>query len=171
MKIFIIGMPGAGKTSFAKKWANHIGWKHIDTDDLIEEKHELSVSQIIENMGEAFFRGQEFIIIDEINQNQKDSLIVSCGGGLPCFGNQMEVLLRSGLVIYLDTPLEFILRNLENETDKRPLLKGEKLKQLLEQIYKKRKGVYCRAHLSFVNFSGKTGDLFTKEGNLCTKPL
>ena len=106
--LYLIGFSGVGKTSIGKKFAKKINLKFVDTDELIENKYQKSIDKIFSEHGE-FFRTIESNILKEI----KHIDIVACGGGLPCFNNNMKLINRLGTSIYLKASANEILKRLK----------------------------------------------------------
>lgn len=153
-RVFLVGFMGVGKTSLGKKLANKLHYEFIDTDMLIEKKMGISVNEVFQLHGETHFRKLEKELLDELGD--KKNVVVSTGGGLPCFNHLMDVLLHSGLVIWLDVPEHIILSRVQNAKEERPLLKNKTDKELIQYINEKlteRSEVYSRAHIRFENMS------------------
>ena len=133
--IFINGMPGSGKTKFGKKLANAIEWNFIDLDNFITQESGLSPAQWISNHGEPRFREIEKEHLIKLVNLEKH--VVSCGGGTPCFFNNLELMQENGLTIYLEMNPKALLSRI-NQGDglsKRPLLNNSKL-SLLDELQK-----------------------------------
>ena len=127
---------GAGKSTVGKKFANKLGWEWIDLDQLIEESEKRSIPDIFEEEGELAFREiEERYLKDLVN---RQNLIVSTGGGTPCFLNNMDWMMDNGLTLYIKLPPGALLRRLINAKDKnaRPLIKGKTDKELFAYIVK-----------------------------------
>ncbi|WP_462252766.1 shikimate kinase [Ekhidna sp.] len=138
-KIFLIGLPGAGKTTMGLDLSVHLGIQFVDLDQDIEKDLKLSVSDIFEQKGEAHFRQLEKHQLDKVI-GDLDSFVMATGGGTPCFFDNLEIMKRAGQVIYIDTPISEIEKRLVLDTT-RPLMKSNSLKDL----YRKRKGWYNQA--------------------------
>jgi shikimate kinase len=117
--IILLGFMGVGKTSIGKKLSKQLNWKFIDTDKLIEKKNGLSILEIFKQFGEDFFREQEKEILNEIAS--LENVVVSVGGGLPCFFDNMDRLNNIGTTVYLKLEPEFIVQRLLESKIKRPL--------------------------------------------------
>lgn len=130
MKIYIIGMPGSGKTTVGKKLALSLECKYIDLDHLIEEKTLMYIDNMIEEEGETFFRDQETKIL-QFADKLEGNIVISTGGGIVVRKENKKYM--NGLKIYLDTKIDLITERLKNDYD-RPLLKT----QTLESIYEDR---------------------------------
>ena len=137
---------GSGKSYWGHIWALNEGYSYYDLDAEIEKAFELPVEQIFEKHGEEKFREMERYHLRKVETRQK--MLVSCGGGTPCFFDNMEWMKKHGLVIYLKASPEFILEKVLDETEKRPLLKKVNPSELLffiEQKLREREPVYLLA--------------------------
>ena len=149
MKIFVIGFMGVGKTKFGKKLARKINHNFFDLDNLIEKSLNCSIEYIFEEYGENFFREKETIILKEFIESH-DNFVLSCGGGTPCFNNNMNFMNEKGITIFLELPAEIIYNRLINAKKKRPLLKnysGTELLNKISEIFDKRILFYLKANI------------------------
>jgi shikimate kinase len=117
--IILLGFMGVGKTSIGKKLSKQLNWKFLDTDKLIEKKIGLPIPEIFNQLGEDFFREQEREILNEIAS--LENVVVSVGGGLPCFFDNMDRLNEIGTTVYLKLEPEFIVQRLLESKINRPL--------------------------------------------------
>jgi shikimate kinase len=158
-KIALIGFMGSGKTTHGRKLARRMGYHFADTDVMIEEKSGKTIAQIFESSGEEGFRNLESEILKETLQRNK--LVLSTGGGLPCYGNNMDVLLENFTVIYLDmnTPA-LASRLLQSKNKNRPVISGfsgDALIHRIHEILQHRLPHYQQAHIQ-VEGTGLTTD-------------
>lgn len=135
MKIFLIGFMGSGKSYWARHLAENLQLPLIDIDEEIEKKAGVSIAEIFSQKGEMYFRNMEQEMLKELVQ--KDSLLLSCGGGLPCFNDNMALMNQHGLTIWLDPPVEVMAERLKRKKYKRPLLKDLSDGQLTEFVTNK----------------------------------
>ncbi|MEO5650658.1 MAG: shikimate kinase [Ginsengibacter sp.] len=145
--IFLIGFMGSGKSYWGKIWAKGNGLSFHDLDAHIEQAFEMTIEQIFEKQGEEKFREIERYYLRKF-ENKKGCLI-SCGGGTPCFFDNMEWMQQNGKIIYLKASDQYILKRVIDETAKRPLLKEVNSSELLFFIQKKlreREPFYNKAH-------------------------
>lgn len=137
MKVFLIGMPGCGKTSLGKIAAQNLKIEFTDTDSEIEKRAGTDISTIFEQKGEDFFRTLETEVLkDEIKKS--GNRIISTGGGIVVREENIEILQNSGAeVIFIDRHPELIAKGTDNS--KRPLIKDntEAVFKLYDQRYKK----------------------------------
>lgn len=134
MKIFLIGYMLCGKSTIGRKLAKKLGYDFSDTDKMIENKYHLSVEKIFEQYGEQTFRILEKEILKEIKS--LDNIVIATGGGLPCFGNNMNALKQMGRTIYLKMSPKSIIARHKISKRPRPLLKGKDDEQLLDFVTK-----------------------------------
>lgn len=150
-KIVLIGMPGSGKTKLAKRLSNKLHYTLIDTDFEIEQNESLSIQEIFSQKGEMYFRKLEHELLKNLLIDDKPKVIAT-GGGLPCFHDNMSLLLGNAIVIYIDVPLNTLYQRIASATH-RPLL-GKVSIEKLTQLYEQRKNIYKSAH-HIIPFDGK----------------
>jgi len=147
-RIFLVGFMGSGKSSIGKKLARLLHFDFFDTDAEIERKTDKSISQIFETEGETFFREQERTLITELVQ--KNNIVVSTGGGLPCFFDNMQQMKQAGLTIYFRAMPNMLKQRIINSKNKRPLLDNlsdEELTAHIAQLLHQRESDYRQSHL------------------------
>lgn len=146
IRIALIGYMGAGKTTVGRALAKTLGVPFYDLDWYIESRMRLSVSQIFAQRGEEGFRKIEHNMLHEVAEFE--DVVISCGGGTPCFFDNMDYLNRQADTIYLKTPPEVLLQHLNMGRRERPLLMGLKPEEKLDFIsrqLKEREQFYLRA--------------------------
>ena len=146
MKIYIIGFMGVGKSTIGRKIANRLNYSFIDTDYSIENKTGLKTSEIFEKYGEAHFRKLEQ---EELIKTTKiENAVISCGGGLPCFFDNMQIINENGISLYIKLSPQSIKTRLINSKKKRPLLETiayDDLPKFIEELLLKREIFYNQA--------------------------
>ncbi len=131
-KIFLVGYMGCGKSTLARRLANRIGWQFVDTDSEAERLEGASVSDIFCYEGEEHFRRLEREIIDRLISSS-EPMIISTGGGLPIWSDNMERMNSSGLTIFIDRSAQSIASRLSPYgRQRRPRLRGLSDEQLVE---------------------------------------
>ncbi len=133
MKIYLIGMPGSGKTTIAIKLAKALGYDYCDLDGIIEKDAHMFIEEIIEKYGEEKFRELETEALGKCPDDNRN-YIIACGGGIVT--QQRNKALMNGVKIYLDTDIEIIKKRLELDYQ-RPLLKKKTLDQLFDERFLK----------------------------------
>lgn len=146
--VFLIGYMGSGKSTIGRKLADELGWQFIDTDIFIEARFRQRVSDMFDSVGEAVFRRRERVVIEELAGMQ--DCVIATGGGLPCYNNNMELLLTSGLTVYLSASDEALTKRLELCKRTRPSIRhksGEELLVHVEEAMRVRRPIYNQARL------------------------
>jgi shikimate kinase len=147
-KIFLIGLPGSGKTTLGKQLAQSLKLPFVDLDKAIESAAGKKVEEIFKELGEPGFRKLESETLNKYCQ-QSENFVMATGGGAPCFDNNIEVMKKSGAVIFLDVPPKTISERIIHEVAHRPILKHEtpdSLKDRIEFLRSQRIGFYKQAH-------------------------
>jgi len=125
---------GVGKTSKGRKLAKRLGIRFADMDVLIEEEIGMSVQEIFNTKGEAWFREKEREVLHELG-NSPENMVISTGGGVPCFYDNMCFINETGFSVYLQMSPEALVRRLTRSNKPvRPLLKDKTETELLEFI-------------------------------------
>lgn len=148
MKIYLIGMPGCGKSTFGRKAAEQLDMNFIDLDTEIINYRQKSINDIFEQEGEPSFRKIESKLLKSITAD-KDHFIMATGGGAPCFFDNMEFMNSHGITFYIDTSIALLLERLSLKgINKRPLLKkmgSENLEPGLKDKLNERLPFYTKA--------------------------
>ena len=145
-RIVLIGYMGSGKTTVGKALAKDIGLPFYDLDWYIESRMRKKVSQIFAEQGEEGFRRIERNMLHEVAEFE--DVVISCGGGTPCFFDNIDYLNQQAQVIYLKATPEVLHKHLLMGKGDRPLLKGKSPEQLIQFIreqLEKREPFYAKA--------------------------
>jgi|TARA_B110000305_G_C19245527_1_gene542118 shikimate kinase len=124
--VYLIGFMGSGKTTISKLLANKLQLPFYDTDHEIEKNENRSISDIFKKEGELYFRKLETEVLKSINQNS----IIACGGGLPIYNNNMELINSKGISIYLKASVNILFNRLKKEKESRPLINSKTNEEL-----------------------------------------
>lgn len=149
MKIFLIGFMGSGKTTLGRLLADELQTSFIDLDERIERDQGMSVSRIFAEKGEDFFRELEASVLRNIVSGEND-FVMACGGGTPCFHQNMAFMNKEGIPVWLDTPREVLAERLLSAPDQRPLISGlsrEQLRTFISERLEQRMQWYGQARL------------------------
>lgn len=122
MLVFLIGFMGCGKSRTGRAIQEEVGLLNVDSDKVIEEAEGMSVAEIFQQKGEDFFRQTEKEYLHSLRTSA--NLLVSAGGGMPCFFDNMSVMNGKGVTVFLNRPKEMVLERLLRKPHKRPLLAG-----------------------------------------------
>ncbi|MCC2548826.1 shikimate kinase [Hymenobacter sp. BT175] len=145
-RLFLIGMPGAGKTTLGRDLAAHLGWPFRDLDEEIIREEGRTVAAIFAEEGEAYFRQREADVLRRLVAELPD-LVLATGGGTPCFHQNLEVLLREGTALYLEVPVAELTRRVSLSAGSRPLLNAANPEDRLRETFAARRQFYERAPL------------------------
>jgi shikimate kinase len=154
--VFLVGFMGCGKTSWGRKLSTALGYEFIDLDHAFEAHAGMTIAEYFTTHGEEAFRKLESDILKQTPYAQ--NTIVSTGGGLPCFFDNMEWMNQHGHTLYIQLSPKALAGRLENAKTPRPVLQGKKGDELVEFITGKlaeREGYYTKAshHISGIDMS------------------
>lgn len=153
MRIFLIGFMGSGKTHWGKQLATQLKIPFFDLDQVIEERENKSITQIFVECGEEAFRIREKETLEDLI-DKNNSMVLSCGGGTPCFFNNIEEMKKFGVVVWLNTHVEIILQRLMKEKSVRPLIKtipDEDMRTYIVRKLNERRMYYEQADVTIDN--------------------
>ena len=146
IRIFLTGYMGAGKTTLGKAFAHKMNIPFIDLDWYIEERFHKTVGELFTERGEAGFRELERNMLHEVAEFE--NVIISCGGGTPCFFDNMEYMNRQAQTVYLKASPDVLFQHLKMGKVERPLLKDkteDEMKQYIRDSLAIREPFYSRA--------------------------
>jgi shikimate kinase len=138
MKIFLIGMPGSGKTTLGNELASHLMVDFVDLDAEIERAEQRSIAEIFREQGEEYFRLVEARLLRDWAASAH-SFVMATGGGAPCFHDGMETINQSGVSIFLDFPVPVLIDRVKKNQE-RPLLLTSTESELRERLESMRQG-------------------------------
>ncbi|TDN40046.1 AAA family ATPase [Hymenobacter sp. UV11] len=153
--LYLIGLPGSGKTTLGRQLAAHYGREFLDLDAAIVAEAGQSIPAIFASEGEAGFRAREAAALRAVAA-RPTPLVVATGGGTPCFHDNVAVLRSSGFLLWLDVPLPELVRRLGRSRTSRPLLAAptspgetpaQALSAHLNRTLAARERFYHQAHL------------------------
>lgn len=143
-------MPGSGKSTWGKKLAKALQYTFVDLDQLIEQQEQFSIEEIFTEKGEEYFRDLEHIyLLKTIVMNH---VVISCGGGTPCYNNNMNFINENGISFYLNGPIKLLVDRVLNSKRQRPMFLGlEKanIEKKMEELLSMRTSFFDQAHYSF----------------------
>jgi shikimate kinase len=133
--IFLVGFMGCGKTTLGRKLASRLGYPFFDLDHILEEQAGMSIAEYFSVFGENAFRQLESEVLKQTAY--PEHAVVSTGGGLPCFFDNMDWMNVHGTTIYIKLPPKTLASRLEQEKHKRPVLNGRNENELIAFIEEK----------------------------------
>lgn len=155
----------SGKSVIGKRLAGYLNLPFYDLDEYIVRECGMSIAEIFRQKGESHFRKTEHELLKQLINIIPKQSVLSVGGGTPCFHENMDLLTKTGLTVYLDATITEIMRNLRSETpEHRPLVLINNLgqKSSLERHMRERASFYALSHLKVPLKSAKNPDLLTK---------
>ena len=148
--VFLVGYMCSGKTTLGRAVCRVSRRHFIDLDVYIENRFHMSVSEIFARRGEDEFRRLERMMLREVGEFE--DVIVACGGGTPCFFDNMEYMNQAGLTVMLDCPRARLHARLCAGRRKRPLiarLSDDELDAFIDEALAKRMPYYSKARHVF----------------------
>ncbi|MDI9320743.1 MAG: shikimate kinase [Phycisphaerales bacterium] len=135
--IYLIGMPGVGKSYWAEQIAVRYALQCVDLDSILEVRTNMRIATFFERYGAAEFRKLERLTLMQVLEVFNCNTVVACGGGTPCFYDNLAQMKTRGNVVYLQSSLSYLFQNLSDGFQDRPLLRlpdwQEKLSEILDQ--------------------------------------
>ena len=149
MKIFLIGFMGCGKTHWGRELGRKLAIPFFDLDEKIEESEGKSIAKIFEEEGEEYFRLIEKDVLHLISESH-ETFVMACGGGTPCFYNNIDFLRKQGVVVWINCSIECLHKRLAADKEHRPLLRqitDAGLKSYIIKKFSNRKIFYQQAQV------------------------
>ncbi len=145
-KFFLIGYMGSGKSTAGEKLASKLNYDFIDLDKWIEAEYEQTIPEIFATKGEEGFRAIEHNSLKSLME--KNNVVIACGGGTPCYYNNMELMNNNGVTVYIKMSVDSLVNRLQNAKVKRPLIENKTEKELhafVSRQLEKREDIYHKA--------------------------
>lgn len=139
---------GSGKSTLGKKLARMLQFDFIDTDKMIEESVGKKIPEIFRQEGEPFFRKREHELLQTLSG--RANVVVSAGGGMPCFEGNISLMKQLGVIVYLEAAPKLLAQRLAKSGQERPLLKGlsgEGLEATIADMLQQRECFYKQADI------------------------
>jgi shikimate kinase len=160
MKIFLIGMMGAGKTTVGKLLADELQIPSLDLDEEIEHVTGKVITDIFEQNGEIYFRQVERDVLSKVIEERKGDFVIAAGGGTPVYHDGLKRMKNAGLVVYLRADVDLLVDRLYHDRNKRPLISTleNNMRQILDNILEYRSSTFEQADL-IVDASNAPADI------------
>ena len=150
VRVFLCGYMGSGKTTLGKSLSKEMNLTFIDLDNFIESRQHKTVKEIFAEVGEAGFRDIERRSLIEVSEYE--DVVISLGGGTPCFFDNMDIINAAGTSVYLKPTEEVLLKRLIKGKHKRPLLADKTDEEILGVIREQlawREPYYLKCKITF----------------------
>ena len=172
--IFLIGYMGSGKTTLGRSVAEKLNMEFVDIDIYIENRYHKTVKELFDEKGEDAFRKIEQAILHETADFE--NVIIACGGGTPCFFDNMDFMNKKGVTFYREVSEDRILTRLTipSAKAKRPLVANktnDEIKKFINEALGKRRSTYEQAHFTFNAEELETIQEIEKSANAFVKVL
>ena len=164
VRIFLTGYMGAGKTTLGKAFARKLNVPFIDLDWYIEERFHKTVGELFTERGEAGFRELERNMLHEVAEFE--NVVISTGGGAPCFYDNMEFMNRTGKTVFLNVHPDVLFRRLRIAKQQRPILQGKEDDELMDFIIQAHLFIR-RRNISLMRTNWKTAGRLNHLCNVC----
>ena len=148
-RIYLVGFMGVGKSTLGRQLAQHLGYRFLDIDKLFEHKYKISIHRFFEKYDEALFRKLGHELLEETFS--LENVVVSTGGGTPCYFDAMDKMNAHGVTVYLEMDQESLFRRLTRARRKRPLvtnLSENALRDTISDKLTERLPYYSRAMMT-----------------------
>lgn len=145
-KFFLIGYMGSGKSTAGEKLAAKLNYDFIDLDKFIESEYKQTIPEIFATKGEKEFRAMEHNALKKLIE--KNNLVIACGGGTPCYYENIELMNNNGVTVYIKMSVDMLVSRLMNAKVKRPLIENKTEKELhafVNRQLEKREDIYHQA--------------------------
>ena len=166
--VYLIGYMGVGKTTLAKLLAEQLQLSFCDTDQIIEQQEKRSIAEIFRKEGELYFRMLETELLEQYTSKG----VVACGGGLPIYNNNMQLINSKGISIYLKASSNHLYNQLKDDKQDRPLIANiinDELKVYIKKELKNRSPFYELAqHTILVDGKNKAEILREVNSLICS---
>jgi shikimate kinase len=139
-RIYLIGMPGSGKSAVGARLAEFLRLPFVDLDEEIQRKSGMTVTKLFAEKGEDYFRELESSLLRAWAERPY-AFVMATGGGAPCFHNGIDVINHSGVSIFLDVPPNVLAARIAHEAH-RPLINSSNREKTLNALLQKRRHVY-----------------------------
>lgn len=162
MRIYLIGYMYSGKTTVSRKLADALGYDFLDLDQAIEARYHTTLPLFFKRYGEPMFRQVEMQMLHATDQ--MGNVVISTGGGTPCFGDNMQWINAKGISIYLRLTEESICKRMESSRKCRPTvmaLPPEERKQFIHDQLSARLPIYQQARHTIVADGMDTKDIIS----------
>ncbi|WP_203361770.1 shikimate kinase [Bacillus sp. REN10] len=157
--IFMTGFMGTGKTTIGQLLADQLQMPVIDTDVYIEQQEGITIAEIFEQKGEAYFRELETAVLEKLSTNEQK--VVTTGGGIIMKEKNRQLMKQCGTVVFLETDLAVIFERLRGDTS-RPLIQNQE-RSRIEELYESRLPLYREAADVIIHTTNQTAEQVAQE--------
>jgi shikimate kinase len=151
--VVLVGMMGVGKSSVGRKLASVLHMPFVDADEEIENAAQMSIPEIFERFGEAYFRDGERRVIARLVDGPGTRTVIATGGGAFVNAETRALVLAKGIAVWLDSDVEILLERVSRK-DNRPLLRQGDPREILARLKAERAPTYAQAPIHVQSTGG-----------------
>jgi len=151
--IVLVGMMGVGKSTVGRKLAGILGMNFVDADEEIAEAANMSIPEIFDQFGEAYFRDGERRVIARLLEDEGCDCVIATGGGAFVQDETRAMILEGGIPVWLDSDVETLVERV-SRNDKRPLLRGGDVREIVTRMKADREPAYSKAPIHVTSSAG-----------------
>ena len=151
--IILVGMMGVGKSSVGKRLSAALGCPFVDADEAIEESAQMSIPEMFEQYGEAYFRDGERRVIARLMGDKGAGRVIATGGGAFCNDETRALILDKGIAVWLDSDIDTLVERTARKNN-RPLLQGGDPREILTRLREERRPCYSQAPIQIHSGNG-----------------
>ncbi len=147
-RVYLIGLPGSGKSTSGKRFAKQLGWAYADLDKLVAIRAGQSISDIFHKEGELVFRKYEQALLHETAASNQ--IVIGCGGGTAAFEDNIDWMRAHGVVIWINISIAELSKRLLKSVNERPMFPNRDpsaIKKQLQSLFEDRQQFYQQAHI------------------------
>ena len=159
--VVLVGMMGVGKSSVGKRLATLLGFRFVDADDEIEKAAQMTIPEIFEAHGEAYFRDGERRVIARLMGDEGSRTVIATGGGAFCNDETRAQILDKGIAVWLDSDIDTLVERTARKNN-RPLLQGGDPRDILTRLRDERRPHYSQAQVQVHSGNGPHSDTLRK---------
>ncbi len=162
--VVLVGMMGVGKTSVGKRLSAVLKCPFADADEAIETAARMTIPEIFDSFGEAYFRDGERRVIARLIDEDGGRKVIATGGGAFCNADTRALILAKAIAVWLDSDIDTLVARTARK-DNRPLLQGGDRREILTRLREERRPAYSQAPIHVTSHDGphgKTVDLVLK---------
>ena len=159
--IVLVGMMGVGKSSVGRRLAALLHFDFVDADDEIESAAQMTIPEIFDQHGEAYFRDGERRVIARLIGESQGGKVIATGGGAFCNAETRDLILEKAIVIWLDSDVDTLVERTARKND-RPLLKQGNPRDILARLRDERQADYAQAPIHVVSSEGPHSEALAK---------
>lgn len=159
--VVLVGMMGVGKSSVGKRLGSVLGFTFIDADDAIEAAAQMTIPEIFDAHGEAYFRDGERRVIARLLEEGGPRRVIATGGGAFCNAQTRDLILQKAVTVWLDSDIDTLVDRTARKGN-RPLLRDGNPREILSRLRNERQADYAHAPIHVISGNGPHAETLDK---------